>query len=158
MWPRELWEPPMCHKLTSSMGQKTIGQDYHVMNTLCNSFQDDMIKCAEASKCAAKILHTQVAHHNVSRMASGKRGLVLEKPRLLWVSLETIKTLKIQRLLGRPWRNIPWVWIAQSTPKAFPKHSRAFPEHLQSILRSLLEHSKLALSSLEYGLYTFFHS
>ena len=47
-----------------------MGQDYHVMNTLCNSFQDDMIKCAEASEHAAKI-HTQVAHHNASMIWQG---------------------------------------------------------------------------------------
>jgi len=64
------------------------------------------------------------------RLASGKRGLVLEKPRLLWVSLEIIKTSKIQRLPGRPWRKVPWVQITQSTPKALLKHPRAFPEHL----------------------------
>ena len=38
---------------------------------------------------------------------SGKRGLVLEKPRLLWVSLETIKTSKIQRLPGLPQTQVP---------------------------------------------------
>jgi len=65
------------------------------------------------------------------RLASGKRGLVLEKPRLLWVSLEIIKTSKIQRLPGRPWRKVPWVQITQSTPKALSKHPRAFPEHSQ---------------------------
>ena len=57
--------------------------------------------------------------NTIYELTSGKRGLVLEKPRLLWVSLETTKTLKIQRLLGRPRRQVPYVRIAQSTPKAF---------------------------------------
>ena len=37
---------------------------------------------------------------NFTYTTSGKRGLVLEKPRLLWVSLETVKISKIQRLPG----------------------------------------------------------
>ena len=42
-----------------------------------------------------------------SLLTSGKRGLVLEKPSLLWVSLETIKTSKIQRLPGLPQTQVP---------------------------------------------------
>jgi len=84
----------------------------------------------------------------LSWVTSGKRGLVLEKPRLLWVSLETIKTSKIQRLPGRPQRKVPWVQITQSTPKALSKHPRAFPEHLQSISRPSSEHSQSIPKSL----------
>ena len=47
------------------------------------------------------------ACHSSMNLPSGKRGFVLEKPRLLWVSLETIKTSKIQRPPGRPWRKVP---------------------------------------------------
>ena len=89
----------------------------------------DLVQCNIPVKYVAKAI------------ASGKRGLVLEKPRLLWVSLETIKTSKIQRLPGRPWRNVPWVQITQSTPKALSKHPKVFPEHLQSIPRASSEHS-----------------
>ena len=62
---------------------------------------------------------------------SGKRGLVLKKPKLLWVSLETPKTSKTKRHPGKPWRKVPNVQIAQSTPKALSKHPRVFLEHLQ---------------------------
>jgi hypothetical protein len=49
----------------------------------------------------------EVVRHSSRPSTSGKRGLVLEKLRLLWVSLETIKTSKTQRLPGLPQNQVP---------------------------------------------------
>jgi len=90
---------------------------------------------------------------HMPRRPSGKRGLVLKKPRLLWVSLETPKTSKTQRHPGSPQSKVPNVQLSQSTPKALSKHPRVFPKHLQSIHRAFPDHFQSTLSSLEYGLF-----
>ena len=65
------------------------------------------LSTVQSSHSSAQLFCTCRFLWEMNGTASGKRGLVLEKPKLLWVSLETIKTSKIQRLPGRPWRNVP---------------------------------------------------
>jgi len=68
---------------------------------ILNSVTKPLLESAAAAATIPfdiNLWHRRLGHHSYA--ASGKRGLVLEKPRLLWVSLETVKISKIQRLPG----------------------------------------------------------